>query len=565
MDMRRLAALTEHLRQSGADRVELSLDAIERIIGSPLVPSARAHAAFWSNSTKNAYSPAWLDAGYRASVAGRWPGAVVFRREAEGDKTGPRPSARLKPVAAAEPTRPTADPTAVLVGCVSRKVANRAPAKDLYDSPLFVRRRRYAETSGKPWAILSAKYGLLDPDTVVAPYDESLDDLGVAERGAWAARVQSQLDRRFGPLQGKTFEVHAGSAYVAPLRKVLAAVGSALAVRLEGLGIGEQLHWYDQRPLEPPDMPIKDTQGRPQPTPGLALAITTAFMTGTLDLSARQGTPSPGWAGMPEVVATDTLQRLGATPSEIRVFITLCAAMDRARDADRLWNQGARLFAETRWCFDPGEVARRPLRELADALRSFGVSQRHTTDAAAWRVISESLTDPDSAPVAHRAVFAGFGEAGELLEALQATTNAGNPLFPMLAGPKVGPMWVRMLAVPGGAEIAGIGTLPVAVDVQVRKVTEYLGVTGTSGQPLDQTRRLIQAAWRADVETAGAEGPAPLRNTSAALDPALWFFAKWGCTYCERAARQLPVHTVCEHCRFQSNRHQDHQSHQQED
>ena len=550
LDMRKLAPLTEHLRQSGADRVELSLDAIELIIGSPLPPSARAHAAFWSNSTKNAYSPAWLDAGYRASVAGRWPGGVVFRRGNQQDKIGPRPSTRLKPVAAAEPARPTADLTAVLVGCVSRKVANRAPAKDLYDSPLFVRRRRYAETSGKPWAILSAKYGLLDPDTVVAPYDESLDDLGVAERRAWAARVQSQLDRRFGPLQGKAFEVHAGSAYVVPLREVLAAVGSALAVPLEGLRVGEQLHWYDQRPLEPPDMSIKDTQGRPQPTPGLALAITTAFMTGTLDLSARRGAPSPGWAGMPEVAATDALQRLGAAPSEIRVFITLCAAMDRARNADRLWGQAVRLFAEARWCFDPREVARRPLRELADALRSFGVSQRHTTDAAAWRVISESLTDPDSVPVAHRAVFVGFGEAGELLEALQATTNAGNPLFPMLAGPKVGPMWVRMLVVPGGAEIAGIAILPVAVDAQVRKVTEYLGVTDTHGRPIEEVRGPIQVAWRADVEAGGAEGPETLRGACAALDPALWFFAKWGCTFCERSGHRVPVHAICAACRF---------------
>ena len=42
----------------------------------------------------------------------------------------------------------------------------------------------------------------------------------------------------------------------------------------------------------------------------------------------------------------------------------------------------------------------------------------------------------------------------------------------MLAGPKVGPMWVRMLTVPGGAEIRGIEVLPGAADVQVRKVAE---------------------------------------------------------------------------------------------
>ena len=47
---------------------------------------------------------------------------------------------------------------------------------------------------------------------------------------------------------------------------------------------------------------------------------------------------------------------------------------------------------------------------------------------------------------------------------------------PRLPGP---PMWVRMMAAPGRAVISHMETIPVAVDVQVRRVTENLGVTDT--------------------------------------------------------------------------------------
>jgi hypothetical protein len=88
------------------------------------------------------------------------------------------------------------------------------------------------------------------------------------------------------------------------------------------------------------------------------------------------------------------------------------------------------------------------------------------------------------------------------------------------------------------------------VDVQVRKVSEYLGMTDTGGRELDDVRPGIQQAWRADVQANGAVGPPPLDGTAAALDPALWFWGKWGCTRCERAKRKLPIGRPCEGCRF---------------
>ena len=55
----------------------------------------------------------------------------------------------------------------VLVGCCEAKLPGRHRAADLYQSPLFRRGRAYAEAAGYEWAILSAKHGLLLPDTMI--------------------------------------------------------------------------------------------------------------------------------------------------------------------------------------------------------------------------------------------------------------------------------------------------------------------------------------------------------------------------------------------------------------
>ena len=76
------------------------------------------------------------------------------------------------------------------------------------------------------------------------------------------------------------------------------------------------------------------------------------------------------------------------------------------------------------------------------------------------------------------AIEKGKGDARELRADLRST-QTGKARFPLLKGPKLAPMWVRIMAAPGGAVISNMETIPVAVDVHVRRVTENLGVTDT--------------------------------------------------------------------------------------
>ena len=273
-------------------------------------------------------------------------------------------------------------------------------------------------------------------------------------------------------------------------------------------------------------------------TRAVAAAIASGFRDGSLDLAGREGAPAPGWDAMPEFRAAAAIRRAGASGLDVRLALTFGAALDRARDSDRLWDNVASLFLDCRWAFSPEEVSLRPLAELREALRAAGVSQRHGPDSEAWRGIAASLLDPAAPEAVRRAVFEAEGDARDLVPAVRRWR-----WFPLLRGPKISVMWVRMLAAPGGAAIANLDMLPVAVDTQVRKVTEYLGVLPSARDERAASREAVARAWRGAADA--AEGPPALAGTAAALDPALWFFGKWGCTFCENARRRMPIAGVC--------------------
>jgi hypothetical protein len=137
-------------------------------------------------------------------------------------------------------------PTVYLVSCVSQKRSQMCAARDLYVSDLFCKARRYAEASGCPWYILSAEYGLVSPDQVVAPYERTLNKMGVADRRAWAERVAAQLVAAVLNLARVVFL--AGARYREFLAEHLIRRGVAVSAPMERLRIGEQLRWLGQQP-----------------------------------------------------------------------------------------------------------------------------------------------------------------------------------------------------------------------------------------------------------------------------------------------------------------------------
>ncbi|MEO8336071.1 MAG: DUF6884 domain-containing protein [bacterium] len=127
-----------------------------------------------------------------------------------------------------------------LVSCVKTKRTEATRARDLYISPLFRGLRRYAETHADRWYILSAKHGLLDPLTIVEPYEQTLNRLSKEQRIAWADSVKADLTLRTP--SDADFIVLAGKSYREDIESFLRERGK-VEVPLKGLSFGRQLTW----------------------------------------------------------------------------------------------------------------------------------------------------------------------------------------------------------------------------------------------------------------------------------------------------------------------------------
>lgn len=131
--------------------------------------------------------------------------------------------------------------TVYLISCVSKKLARRARARDLYTSTWFVKARAFVERTGEPWFILSAKHGLVSPEQVLSPYESSLNTMSAAQRRAWAERVKRQMDKSLPPTEH--IVILAGSRYREFLMDYLRHRAHTIRIPMRGLGIGRQLQY----------------------------------------------------------------------------------------------------------------------------------------------------------------------------------------------------------------------------------------------------------------------------------------------------------------------------------
>ncbi|NTG63003.1 DUF6884 domain-containing protein [Rhizobium rhizogenes] len=100
-----------------------------------------------------------------------------------------------------------------LVMCSRSKRPARSAARDLYNSPRYLRDRAAAEATRDDWLILSGKYGLVDPDCVIEPYDFDLNAASPLTKFLLRVRIGTQLLRRVGLTSPLRVELYAEDAY----------------------------------------------------------------------------------------------------------------------------------------------------------------------------------------------------------------------------------------------------------------------------------------------------------------------------------------------------------------
>ena len=130
-----------------------------------------------------------------------------------------------------------------LVACVKRKASTPMPAGELYTSPWFQKARACVDRTGRPWAVLSAKHGLLWPTDTVAPYEMTLRSMSALQRRRWADTVLASLAPHVAGV--RTITMLAGATYRQLLVPELERRDIEVLVPMAGLSQGRQLQWLD--------------------------------------------------------------------------------------------------------------------------------------------------------------------------------------------------------------------------------------------------------------------------------------------------------------------------------
>jgi cytoplasmic iron level regulating protein YaaA (DUF328/UPF0246 family) len=133
----------------------------------------------------------------------------------------------------------------VLISCVCKKLDGAHPAYLLYISDWFRKAWKYAQCFGDQQFILSAEYGLINPNEIVENYEKTLNAMNVKERRAWADQVFLSLKKILKGDESVVFL--AGQKYREFLIKRVESLGCKVEVPLEGLRIGEQKAWLKRK------------------------------------------------------------------------------------------------------------------------------------------------------------------------------------------------------------------------------------------------------------------------------------------------------------------------------
>ncbi len=131
-----------------------------------------------------------------------------------------------------------------LVSCAKMKLRGVHESRRIYISPLFRKALASASASCDRVFILSAKHGLLDPETRIRDYNITLNEFSKAQRERWSKRVLQQLKGKVLP--GDELYFFCGKRYREELIAVLRDTHPCV-VPLQGMSIGEQLRWHNTK------------------------------------------------------------------------------------------------------------------------------------------------------------------------------------------------------------------------------------------------------------------------------------------------------------------------------
>lgn len=232
------------------------------------------------------------------------------------------------------------------------------------------------------------------------------------------------------------------------------------------------------------------------------------------------------------------------------LFLTLTVSIDYQRDAPTLWESSRKTFndPETRYLFNPKSLHATPFRQIAEDMQKYKLSKKTKKDANIWRTVGVSFYKKWGGDPRNFLNSCNW-DSILILKRLRDGTHLYNgrlvPDFPYLRGPKIGPLWVRMLRDNIGlTQLRNLEKVPIPVDIHVARATLATGVVrGNIKIKLEELFEYIRKAWFESVKGVKIKNRPMI---ALDVDEPLWNLSKYGCSNRDKMTGYCPVYNKCE-------------------
>lgn len=235
-------------------------------------------------------------------------------------------------------------------------------------------------------------------------------------------------------------------------------------------------------------------------------------------------------------------------------FITLTVSIDYQRDAPSLWESSRKTFddPETRYLFDPKLLHEAPFRKIVEDMQKYKLSKKPQKDANIWRTVGVTFYKKWGGDLRNFLENSNW-DSSLILKHLRNDTHLYNGKlvsdYPYLRGPKIGPLWLRMLRDNVGiAQLRNLEQVPIPVDIHVARATLTTGVVrGSIEIRFDELFEYIRKAWFKSVKGLSIKNRPMI---ALDVDEPLWHLSKYGCSYRDKITGYCPISNRCEARKF---------------
>lgn len=231
-------------------------------------------------------------------------------------------------------------------------------------------------------------------------------------------------------------------------------------------------------------------------------------------------------------------------------FITLTVSIDYQRDASSLWESSRKTFnnPKMRYLFDPKGLYETSFQKIVGDMQNYKLSKKPKKDARIWRTIGVTFYKKWNSNPLNFLQDCNW-DAPTILRRLINDTHLYNGRqvsdYPYLRGPKIGPLWLRILRDNAGiTQLRNLDKVPIPVDRHVARATLTTGIVkGQFKGKLDEIFEYIRKAWFESVKGLSIKNREMI---ALDMDESLWHLSKYGCTKRDKITGHCPLYHKCE-------------------